>query len=191
MTEPFDVDAEPYDGIPIDEIGQEEAERASISSLRRWKENLDRGVGESGRHRGSYVNTGGARGSITQEQESKYAYRTGSTHVAVAVAERGRDPSPGNPPPFDDIMEWAHETGLVVSKTFWPKGAGSFLAFLGQLDDDQTREDVLFVWHTMWDIAENGLPAFQPGRMAHIDTSNEYEERADARIEGAIEDEQV
>lgn len=187
MTVERDVDANPYEGLEVDEMAKERAKAGAIKGKQAWQENLQQGEGATGSHPRRYRNTGEAIGDITIEEVDEFQLLVGGDVPQIWVAEKGRPPG-SPPPPFDAIMEWAHERGIVSQKTLWPSEADSFQEFLALIGDDQVREDVLFVWRTMWHIAEHGIEGFAPALKASRDTAGEYGREAEEQLDEAIED---
>lgn len=161
--ESFSVAIEEYEGIDVERITSEEAFKAAVRTQTRWRENLDKGRGAEGSHNGGYRNTGEAASDITVEPKEPGAleYFIGGDVVQLAVAEIGRVPTPGSPPPFDAIADWAREKGL-------------------QPEGDQSFEDM--VEAIRWSIADNGLEGFAPGRLAGEEIGPTFEENVIRRI---------
>lgn len=174
--EAYSVEIDEYEGLVdgdkgIDQIASEEAFKAAIDTQKAWRDNLDRGRGAIGTHPRAYRNTGEAIGSITVEpkREGEELYIVGSSKVQVAVAEDGRVPTPGSPPPFDAISDWARERGLNP-------------------DEGQTWMEMVNA--IRWSIAEEGLPPFGPGRLAAHEVGSKYSERVETRIENLIDEQE-
>lgn len=174
--EPFSVDISEYEGLvdddaDLEQIASEEAFKAAIRTQRVWRKNLDEGKGAVGSHPRSYRNTGEAAGDITIEPQSEGAteYRVGGDVVQLAVAEFGRVPTPGSPPPFDAIADWARERGL-------------------RPEEGQSFEEMVDA--IRWSIADNGLEPFAPGRLAAQEVGPTYEENVRERIEQLIEEQE-
>ena len=172
--ESFSVDINGYEGITdedgksLEQIAREEAYKAAIRTQSTWRENLEQGKGAVGSHPRGYRNTGEAVGDITvtpSDPEASNEFRVGGDVVQLAVAEFGRVPTPGSPPPFDAIADWARERGLSP--------------------DEGTFEEM--VEAIRWSIADEGLEPFGPGRLAAQKEGPKYEERATERINSIIE----
>lgn len=170
----FSVDIKEYEGLvddkaDLERIASEEAFKAAIKTQREWRNNLDEGRGAVGSHPRPYRNTGEAINDITvvPAEEGATEYRVGGDVVQLAVAEFGRVPTPGSPPPFAAISDWARERGLT------PEGG-------------QTWEQMVDA--IRWSIADEGLPAFGPGRLAAQQVGPEYEEAVIERINRLIDE---
>jgi hypothetical protein len=176
MPDDFSVDTRVYEGLVDDGtdlvgIASEEAFKAAIRTQRKWRENLDDGVGASGNHGRSYRNTGEAIGdvTVTPSEEGASEYTVGGDVVQLAVAEFGRVPTPGSPPPFEAIADWARERGLNP-------------------EDGQTFEEMVDA--IRWSIADNGLEGFAPGRLAAKEVGPTYKENVEERINRIIEEQE-
>ena len=153
------------DELDLDQIAREELFKHAIDFQEQWQDNLLEGVGYLGnRPEGPYKNTGEAINDVTLEPQSEGAtsYKIGGDVVQLAVAEFGRVPSPGSPPPFDAIADWAREKQLTP-------------------DEGQTFDEMVDA--IRFNIADRGLPAFAPGRAAFFELEGEYERRVSERVE--------
>jgi len=175
--EPFSVDINEYEGIVDDGtdlgmIAREEAYKAATRTQRAWRENLDRGEGAVGSHPRSYRNTSEAAGDITVvpgSPDKGTEFEVGGDVVQLAVAEFGRVPTPGSPPPYDAIADWARERGLSPDE-------GTF----GEMVDA-----------IRWAIADEGLEPFGPGRLAAQEVGPTYEANVTERINSIIEEQET
>lgn len=176
--DPFSVDIDEYEGITdengngLRKIAQEEAYKASVRTRQVWRQNLNEGKGAVGSHPRAYRNTGEAAGDITvvpSEPEGANEFVVGGDVVQLAVAEFGRVPTPGSPPPFEAIADWARERGISP--------------------DEGTFEDM--VEAIRWSIADEGLEPFAPGRLAAQKVGPEYVDSVEERINGIIEDQET
>jgi hypothetical protein len=174
----YSVQINEYEGITDDDgktlaqIAREEAFKAAIRTQEQWRENLDKGQGAVGSHPRAYRNTGEAVGDITVEPadpEASNEFRVGGDVVQLAVAEFGRVPTPGSPPPFEAIADWARERGLS------PEGEDTFEEMV-----DAIR----------WAIADNGLEPFGPGRLAAQEVGPTYQENVEERLNNIIEEQE-
>lgn len=175
--EAYSVDINEYEGISDDDgkdlqrIAREEAYKAAIRTQREWRKNLDRGEGAVGSHPRSYRNTGEAAGDITVVPESPDGgdvFEVGGDVVQLAVAEFGRVPTPGSPPPFEAIADWARERGLSP--------------------DEGTFEEMVDA--IRFSIADDGLEPFGPGRLAAQKVGPEYEKNVTERLNSIIEEQE-
>jgi len=172
MADAYSVDINEYrgiidDGKRLERISREEAFKAAVRTQREWRTNLDRGEGAVGSHPRSYRNTGEAAGDITvtpADPEGSDEFRVGGDVVQLAVAEFGRVPSPGSPPPFEAIADWARERGLSP--------------------DEGTFEEMVDA--IRWSIADNGLEPFGPGRLAAQEVGPTYQENVEERLSNII-----
>lgn len=181
MTDDFDVDVEPYEGLDIHRITSEELFKFSLRARDAWVDNLLDGKGAAGAHgehrKGGpapapYKNTGEATNDVTVEPQSEGAleYIVGGDVVQLAVAEFGRRPG-APPPPFDPIATWAREKGLE------PEEGQSFESMV-----DAIR----------FAIAARGLHGFAPGRAAAREyDSDRLAEQVNDRIQRELEDQAV
>lgn len=179
MTDPFDTDVSPYDGLDVERIADEELEKHSTKARDAWVDNLRAGEGESGQHgehRSSgpvgtpYVNTGETQNDVAVEQTGHLEYLVGGDVVQLAVAEFGRQPGEA-PPPFDAIARWANEKGLTP---------GPDMSF------EEMVDAVRFA------IARRGLHGFAPGRAAAREyDSDALADRVDRRFERELEDQSI
>jgi len=173
MPGAYSVDINEYEGIieggkRLQQIAREEAFKAAVRTQRAWRENLDRGEGAVGSHPRSYRNTGEAAGDITvapADPEGSDEFRVGGDAVQLAVAEFGRVPTPGSPPPFEAIADWARERGVSP--------------------DDGTFEEMVDA--IRWAIADEGLEPFGPGRLAAQEVGPTYQKNVEERINNIIE----
>jgi hypothetical protein len=175
--ESFSVDIDEYeglvdDGTDLEMVAREEAYKAAIRTQRAWRKNLDQGKGAVGSHPRSYRNTGEAAGDITVVPESPdkgTEFKVGGDVVQLAVAEFGRVPTPGSPPPYDAIVDWARERGLSP--------------------DEGTFEEMVNA--IRWAIADRGLEPFGPGRLAAQEVGPTYEANVTGRINSIIEEQET
>lgn len=172
--EPYSVEISEYEGLvdgdaDLEQVASEEAFKAAIRTQSAWRENLDKGRGAVGSHPRSYRNTGEAAGDITVTPSSEGAseYQVGGDVVQLAVAEYGRVPTPGSPPPFEAIADWARERGL-------------------RPEEGQSFEEMVDA--IRFSIADEGLPPFGPGRLAAQEEGPKYEQRVEERINRIIEE---
>ena len=157
-------DFESLDGVDIEGIAIEEAQQAGVRMQNNWIDNLFEGVGFEGRHKhGSYKNLGEAINKINLEMTSTGS-RVGTDVIQTIIAEFGRRPGAAMPP-HDDIAKWVHEKQIAS------KG-----------DDD--FDGIVFVIRRA--IAERGLPAFAPARLAAIQTEEETIEAMEERFDEAF-----
>lgn len=159
----FSVDFEPYEGLPIREISQDELEKQAIRVQATWRKNLRKGQGAEGSHGGPYVNTGEAVNDVVYEFTGDLEVRIGGDVIQLAVAEFGR--APGSPPPFDAIERWAREKGLQPEE-------GSF---------DEMVDAI------RWSIAKHGLEPFAPATGAANSHRGELPQRINARLQEELE----
>jgi len=176
--ESLSVQTDTYEGITddvgksLEQIAREEAFKAAVRTQRAWRENLEQGKGAVGSHPRAYRNTGEAVGDITvtpADPEESNEFRVGGDVVQLAVAEFGRVPTPGSPPPFEAIADWARERGLSP--------------------DEGTFEEMVDA--IRWSIADEGLEPFGPGRLAAQQEGPKYEERATERINNIIDSQET
>lgn len=174
MSDPYSVDISEYHGIEddqgrsIEQIASNEAFKAAVRTQRVWRKNLASGDGAVGSHPRAYRNTGEAVGDITVSpaEEGATEYRVGGDVVQLAVAEFGRVPTPGSPPPFEAIADWARERNIN------PEGNETFEEMV-----DAIR----------WSIADNGLEPFAPGKLAAQEVGPEYERNVTERINSILD----
>ena len=165
MSDPYDVDVNGYDGIDFEQAAREALEEVAIKTQNQWVENLERGEGADGVHGGPYVNTGEAVNDLTVEWVGPLSVVVGGDVVQLAVAEDGRVPTPGSPPPFEPIADWAREKGL-------------------EPDDGQSFEDMVDA--IRFSIADEGLEGFAPGQAAVNEVGGELEERPREKVDEQI-----
>lgn len=160
----IDINGEPLDvATPTREVLEEKA----IETQNQWIENLERGVGATGEHRGGYVNTGEAANDVTVEWLDDFTIIVGGDVVQLAVAEYGRVPTPGRPPPFDAIADWAREKQLEPG-------------------EGETFEDMVDA--IRWAIADRGLEGFAPAQGAANKVGPTVQPALEQRIEQELEE---
>lgn len=180
----FDVDVDPYDGIDIEQIASEELEKLAIQGMNQWRENLRQGEGDEGGHGRPYVNTGEAVNDITVRQEGDFTYLVGGDVIQLIIAETGASWD-GTMPPYSAIRDWAKEVGLVSDPPEWSDDR----SFLDMLDlPEAEREEFLIIWGVMQSLADEGLDAFKPGRLAAKQTREGADETAGKHLDEALED---
>ena len=157
-------DFESLEDVPIEQIAIEETQQAGVRMQNNWQDNLSEGVGFEGSHKnGEYRNTGEAINKINLELTGKGA-TVGTDAVQVLIAEFGR--RPGAPmPPKEPIEDWVHEKQIARK-------------------DERGFDGVVFVIRRA--IAERGLPAFAPARLAAIQTEEETIEAMEERFDEAF-----
>lgn len=160
MTDAFDVDADPYDGINLEKIASEETFKQSVRVANTWRENIRSGEGAAGDHGSPFVNTGEAANDVTvdPQQEGALEYVVGGDVIQLLIAEVGR--APGEFPPPEPIADWMREQ-------------------LGVQDPDP--------FPVQRHIAEEGIEGFAPARGAANQHKGELEENVLTRIEAELE----
>jgi hypothetical protein len=104
MTDNFDVNADIYEGIDIEQAAKENLEYAGVTLQRQWRENM---------RRAGYVNTGEGVNSITIDFQGD-TVRVGSDLIQVIIGEYGR--RPGSFPPHEPLADWVNEQSGMPSK---------------------------------------------------------------------------
>lgn len=176
----FDVDVSAYEGIDILGITSRNLEAAAKDAQAKWQDNLTRGHGvvpartSGGKRNPSYVNTGEARSDITVTPQASGAlkYLTGGDVIQLAVAETGRRKTPGRPPPWAAIAEWAKEVQLVPNLYLSPTEAPA--------------EDREVINAVRWSIAERGLQGFAPGHAAGVAAAHALRRRLVRDLKDAV-----
>lgn len=167
MTDPYDVEVNGYAGLDFEKAAREALEEVAIKTQNEWIENLERGEGANGNHGSPYVNTGEAVNDITVEWLDALTVVVGGDVVQLAVAEDGRVPTPGSPPPYEPIADWAREKGL-------------------EPDDGQSFEDMVDA--IRFSIADQGLEGFAPGQAAVNAVAGELEDRTRRKVEQQMDE---
>ena len=164
----FEVDADFYEGIDIDQVTEDALDAVAVDVQRNWQENMDRA---------GYRNTGETINSITIDKPEEFVRLIGSDRIAALIGEVGRAPGAGHPPP-DELGDWvAEQAGL-------PKRGGTV-----KWEFDGKRRDVSFdqvVYLIGRAINENGLPAHRFGERAARDAPD-LDQEIGRRLENAVD----
>lgn len=152
-----DVEHDQFEGIDYEKFAEEQKQEAVEDAERKWEKNLEQS---------NWRNTGEGIDSIHTMTDENGNTLLLSDAVQLFVAEFGRPPTPGHPPPFQDIKEWAQEKGLTPGP-------------------DETFDEM--VEAIRWSIAEEGIEGFQPGSRAFHDAAKDAERRDQRRIEEELE----
>ena len=165
-------DFESLEDVPLEEIAIEEAQQAGVRMQNNWIDNLFEGVGFEGRHEhGEYHDQGEAVNEVNLELTSDGA-RVGTNAVQVLIAEFGRRPGAAMPP-HEPIAEWVRRKGIASPGEVQERDGVEY-----------TFDDIVFLIRRK--IADEGLPAFAPARLAAIQTEEETIEAMEERFDEAF-----
>jgi len=162
------IKVKPYKGIDFEKVAQDTIFKAAVNGMNGWKDNLNSGMGATGSHGGPYRDRGEAVNDVTMQpqEHGSMEYIVGGDVIQLAIAEFGRVPSPGKPPPFEAIAGWVVRKGIAkrTDEFFYP-----------------------IVDKIRWNIANHGLEGFAPGQKAAADSNRRVKKEFAAETEKAIQ----